>query len=306
MNSTPEPRRRARVVLTVILAALFLGGVTLMHPTSNGTAAMAPSVSPGPYAITFRDTGPAAGLVWSVEVLASNGTPVGEFSTSNQSYVLTLARGTYSYVTTPPIGWVFGEKFSPGFAVRSARAISVPFKVAPGFSSWSFHERGLLPGQRWHVTLNWTGNSTGGTPPDPNLTESSTGPTIRFAVWLGALYFIQIASLASYNGPSISTGYLRAQTHAFNEVVRYWGPKYNITFAEVGLTNLSSQTWSVTFWGPTYSSNGTATIVVPGITRGTGYWYRIIPPAGFQASPAEASKLRVSGPSTIVITFTPV
>ena len=298
-----ESRSRSRAVLSVVLVVLFSGGVALMHPVSAAAANSITHSALRNYSITFRDSGLAAGRGWSVRVLASNGSLAGQFTTANQSYVMHLPQGTYTYQVTAPTGWTFAGRSPAGFAVRGSHAVDVPFKIAHGFGALIFHERGLMPGQSWSVTVNWTGNSTTGTPPALNATESTTRTVLRFAVWPGALYSIQVATVPNYAGPSESTGGIWAPAHAVRIGVRFWGPTFTVAFTEVGLSNLSAQNWGVRFWGTTYYSNGSSIIEIPGVLRGMGYWYVVISPAGYTATPSSAYNLRINGPSTTVITF---
>ena len=251
--------------------------------------------------MTFEDSGLAAGRPWSVSVLASNGTLAGNFTTSAQSDSIDLAVGSYTYSASPPTGWSFAPRHPTSFTVSGQRTITVPFAIAGGYNYIVFTVHYLGRGVAWSVTLNWSGASTTGTPPDLNATESTTGTSLRFATWTGATYCFTVNHVADWSGPSVATGCFNAgEIHHIS--TRFWGPLYTLTFTEVGLTN---QSWTVNFWGTPYTSNGSTPISVPGVVRGTGYYFRVVAPVGFQASPSLLYNIKVKAPSTWVITFTP-
>jgi hypothetical protein len=296
--------RRINLAICVGLVVLFAGGLAFALP-GPAAAAAAPNVrSNGPFPVTFRDSGLAAGRAWSVDVLASNGTPAGNFTTVAASYVLSLSSGSYTYTATAPTGWSFAGG-APGFAVARHRTVTVPFTIARGFGEVVFSAHHLDRGVSWSVTLNWTGNSSTGTPPDLNATESTTGGSLKFAVWNGAIYCYTIPPVPHY-GPGTSTYGCFPGGEIRHISFRFYGPEYTLTFTEVGLSNVSNASWAVNFWGTTYNSNGSASITVPGIDRGTGYWFKVIAPTGYQASPSVVWNLKVKGPSTTVITFSPI
>ncbi len=293
--------RRAKVALTLVLVPLLVAGTGSVLPHIAGSASAASGSAA--YFVTFHNAGLGAGRPWGVSVAALNGSPAGAFTTVNATAVLNLAPGTYTYNATPPTGWVWVHGGTPTFVVASARSVAVPFRVAPGFGVFVLHVRGLLPGTVWSVSLNWTGRSATGNPLDLNATVNTTTGTIRFATWIGAHFFYQVDREAGYVGPSIQTGTFNASVTPLHEGVRFWGPLYAVTFQEVGLANVSNQSWGVNFSDNSYSSNGSATIVVSAI-RGTGYWFRVVAPAGYVASPGAVSGIRVRGPVTFTITFT--
>jgi len=126
--------RRISLVICVGVVALFAGGITLALPGPAAAAPAHPARSSGPYAVTFEDSGLAAGRPWSVSVLASNGTLAGNFTTSAQSDSIDLAVGSYTYSASPPTGWSFAPRHPTSFMVSGQRTITVPFAIAGGYN----------------------------------------------------------------------------------------------------------------------------------------------------------------------------
>ncbi|HYB63209.1 MAG TPA: hypothetical protein VEE86_02150 [Thermoplasmata archaeon] len=238
-------------------------------------------------------------------VVASNGTRVGNWTTSNATFTTALPKGSYRYTATAPTGWSKAGPEKAGFKVRGAAvAVPVPFRIAAGFVAVVLEETGLAPGTVWTVSLNWSGSWATGfpetTPPDLNATESSNRTSIAFSVVKGALYLYSVALVGGYGGPSAETGYL-AVTHGSRTSfsTTFFGPLYTLGFSGVGVGATSN--WTVVVHGTVLPAEGPGTVSTSLFAYLT-YHYRVVPPRGYRASP-RSGKVLLDQPETVVIVF---
>jgi hypothetical protein len=217
-----DSHRRLNATMCLALVVLCAGGIALVSPGTLGAGATGSALSSGPFSVTFRDSGLVGGLPWEVNVFNASGSLVLSLATVNPSEVALLTAGVYTYTASGPTGWSPVRTHPVAFSVHRAVGIVVPFRLAPGFGVFIFHERGLARGTNWSVTVNWTGNSNTGTPPPMNATVFSSGPILRIAVWVGAMYQYHVSTIPGYAGPSYMTGDLRGATHPESLPITYW------------------------------------------------------------------------------------
>jgi parallel beta-helix repeat protein len=178
------------------------GSYTIVSPatgtfTASGAAQTIPVAFSEPgFAVTFTESGLAAGATWHVN---STGTPSflsAAFSVTSgtgQSFALgNLTNGTYGFtVTVSPSGYRTTTATAATFTVSGkAVTVSYAYTYSPTTYAVTFTETGLPSGASWTVTL-------AGAP------QSATGPTITFTEPNGSFsYTVAVPSGYSVNPAS--------------------------------------------------------------------------------------------------------
>jgi hypothetical protein len=204
------------------------------------------SFAPYTYALTFAETGLAAGTTWSVSV-------AGNLQSSNTTtIVFQEANGTFAWVLTSLAGYTSAT--NSGNVTISASAATVVIVWTVDRYNVTFSETGLVRGTVWSVTLGGVKNTTNGSLiwfPEPNGTFSFT---------VGAIAHFTASPAAgnvTINGQSKS-------------IAISWSGEFAVTVSETGLP--SGTNWSVSINGQINTSatnaigfelpNGNYTVVV--------------------------------------------
>ncbi|HTW54998.1 MAG TPA: hypothetical protein VMG36_00920 [Thermoplasmata archaeon] len=233
----------------------FFHGGPVAHHGGRGR------ILPGPYNLTFNETGLPTGTFWSVGLCGSstpNGTsPVPQVApdwarclhngTTNRSITYALANGSYHYQISPvQVGnATYGADPSTG-AVGingSGHAVDVTFAVLVPYNV-SFVESGLPSGTFWSVQLGGGWSRTPG--------NASNTSEIGFALTNGT-YSFSVGCAANNSTvylPTPASGTVTVNGSAVSVAIAF-APLtyYNVSFVESGLP-------SGTFWSVSLVGNG--------------------------------------------------
>lgn len=259
-----------------------LSGSVTVNGAAVGRAVTFTSGPPGPFAVTFTESGLPSGTSWSVAlngITNSSQTTTIVFSMPNGTYAYTV-RTAAAYTAHPSSGSVTVQGLSIGQAITFRAGTPSTYTV-------TFTESGLTSGTNWSVTLNGAANS-------------STTTTVGFFVQNGTYAYI-IGSIAGYfptptSGSVSVSGASSAISIAFASI----GPgNYVVTFTESGLATGAS--WSVTLGVIVKTSVGPT---IGFIEANGSYAYTVGVVAGFSASPASGTATVSGAPAGIAVTFT--
>ena len=247
------------LVAAAAVPALSLAEMPFFHGGSADHRTGGPPIAPGPYNVTFVETGLPSGTSWSAEVcgLPSGGpdhpdaTPAwhqcDRNSTVNGSLAYPVPNGSYQYrIDTVDVGnATYGADPSAGHLVvnGSGVTIDVAFAILVPYSV-TFQESGLPNGTNWSVQLGG-GDEWGGE-------NSSNGTSVGFSLTNGT-YAFSVAATENNTTVFVSTpasgnvsvnGSPVVVAIAFAPLVLY-----TVSFSESGLPN--GTFWSVTLVGAT-------------------------------------------------------
>ncbi|HYA10688.1 MAG TPA: hypothetical protein VEH10_03325, partial [Thermoplasmata archaeon] len=250
------------------------------------------------YPVVIRSAGLPDGLSWGANLSLRNGTPVDYPTANGTSAVAYLPNGSYSGSAVPPVGWAGSGPRAVKFSVAGAgTSLTLSFRLAKGFRPLTFAERGLAKGTPWSVTLNGLDNG-GSAPPVVNLTETSVGRKLVFAVVASAGYAYAAAPVGGYTLASPSHGSVDPAGGRTVVHLEFVPVTYTVTFTETGLPN--GTLWKVSVDGRTYSSKG-ASIAVQ-LPNGTSA-FTVRPAQGYQPSPHTGAVTVAAGPTSVSITY---
>jgi thermopsin len=195
------------------------------------------------YAVTLSEHGLALGATWTAFVVDPTGMIYYDaFATNAASQVIYLPTGTYYIEPQPPAEYTAPAAIAL-HVVGHATRVTIPFRLAPGYSILTFREVGLPAGTSWSVTVNGT------TPVTDlyNATATSTGNEIQVLVTEGT-YDYSVTGTDAF-APSVPTGTL-AVTFSHTVVVHFSLVRYAVTFTESGLP--AGAHWALTIEGPVH------------------------------------------------------
>jgi hypothetical protein len=257
--------------------------ITVPTPTTSTT-----------YAVTFTETGLAAGTSWSVGFggvsAASTTTTIG-FSVESGTFQYAI--NVVGYAASPSTGSLSVDGAATGQTIVCTAASSGDYGV-------TFTEAGLTAATNWSVTLNGAA-----------LTSDAT--TIAFTMG-GGTYEYTVGAISNFTAsPTLGTVEVNGAPASVPIAFTAGTPStYSVTFSESGLAPGSS--WSITFGGVPGSSTTTtmAFIVVAGTFQftavATGYAADpssgTVPVNGAGAHQAVVFTAIGPGPETFSVTFT--
>jgi YVTN family beta-propeller protein len=147
------------------------------------------SSSPGPYLVTFTDSGLPASAAWFVNVTGQAGLS----GWSNTNLTLTLPDGTYQYaVATGEKAW---STTSTGSFVINGAPQLVRVAFAPVLFSVTFSESQLPAGATWYVNIS-------GQPSLAATILGSAGTSISVRLQNGSYQYAASANLKGYASPT--------------------------------------------------------------------------------------------------------
>jgi hypothetical protein len=223
------------------------------------------------YALTFTETGLAAGLTWSVLV----GT-VTQSAAAGAPISLPEPNGTYAYSITPIDNWT--TQFN-GSVVIDGRNASVAVHWTRAYLV-TFDESGLVPGTTWSLTL-------------AGHVYSSATAAIAFFVANGS-YSYTLGPITGWSASKPAGTVTVAGTSVTVDVT--WAEEFfTVTFSEKGLP--FGTPWSVVLGGTSASSS--TTLVTFSMPDGT-YSYTIPAVPGWTAANL-AGNVTVSGARVTVV-----
>ncbi len=268
------------------------------------------------FAVTFSESGLAAGAFWSVQLWGSSG---GAYNGSNTPTVgFELPNGTYQFrVAGPYYGWPCGL-ISPQFGSftvnGAALTIDITFATETTYTV-TFAESGLPAGTNWSVGLfggsarggGWGGGGWGA------QFNGSANTTINFTVPDGTFaFFVGNVTVGSQLFvPSPASGNVAVDGAPVTVDVTFAAiTLYNVTLVESGLPN--GTFWSAFLFNATLGGawNGTWNTSLSFLVPNGTYAFGIGPAANcttiFLPSPASGN-ITVDGANvTIDVTFAPL
>jgi hypothetical protein len=242
------------------------------------------SFAPFTYALTFAETGLAAGTSWSVTVAGTTQ------SSTTTTVVFQEPNGTYAYNLTPIAGYT--STAYTGNVTVSASVTTIVVVWTLDRYNVTFSETGLPASTPWSVTLGGVKNT-------------STGSLIWFPEQNGTFSFT-VGSITHFTAvPASGNVTINGQSKTISIA---WSGVYAVTVSETGLP--SGTNWSVSINGQINSSatsaigfelpNGNYTVVVLPLPGYTPNAYQI--PATVNNA---ATVVSVTwGVSTFAVTFT--
>jgi hypothetical protein len=238
--------------------------------------------TPAPtYAVTFNETGLAAGSLWSVQIQPPNDIDQTMNSTST-SFTWYLPNGSYEYFPTAP-GYqpMYSAEF---FYLNGAHLYeSITFtKVYPV----TFTESGLPSGTYWDVYFEYTYHGSD----SPTVVIDAPNGNYSFYTY-DVGYFV---ANVSGGGVEVLNGGVQVQI-TYTDVDE---ATYAVTFLESGLPTDSN--WSVTLNGYTAWTSGTSL----GFTEPNGSFpFTALSNASYPADPASGTLNVTGGPASQTIVF---
>lgn len=273
----------------------YLVAVTGYHGApANGTAVIsgapvtvliAYSANPPPpkYAVTFSETGLAAGTNWQVTL---NGTTL---PSSTSAIVFEEANGSYPFSIPAVTGYAPSPASGSVTVDGSAQGQGIAFSAVASSYTLSFVESGLTAGTQWTVQV---GTSI----------QSSTTAWVNFTEAPGT-YGYEIGAIAGFTSSptSGSTTVLDSNTTVPVAFTKLASGEFTVIFTETGLPTGTS--WSVTLGTTTTPSTGTTIAFTE--MNGT-YSYSVGAVNGYTIGVASGS-IKVAGENTgATVVFTAV
>ncbi len=231
------------------------------------------------YAVTFEETGLAAGTVWTVTLGAS----IGFSATSSIGF--TESNGTYAYSVTAIPGYTAPPG---GDALVQGASVTVPVTFVLVTYPLRFVAEGLPKGTNWTVDLNGSSSTTSGT----SLTLTLPNGTYHYAI-PAVPGFTTVAG-----GTVLIDGHGGTVTLRFTKVIVI--AEYAVTFTESGLS--PGAVWAVRVDNLTLLSANTT--VRFDLANGT-YLFAVQGPAGEVAQSPPNATVR-GAPAGIAVTFSPM
>ena len=234
------------------------------------------------YAVTFTESGLAAGTNWSVVL---NGTLA--YSTTS-SIVFEMPNGDYDYSVSSVAGYTISPPSAGSVDVNGApQSKDVTFSPVTATYAITFSETGLASGTVWSVTIGAT-------------TQYSDNASVVISEPAGS-YDYTVGPVANYSA-SPSSGSVDVTDAAQTVPVAFTAvtaPTYTLTFTETGLP--SGTNWSVTVNGATHAET-TATIT---FSEAAGsYTFSVTSAAAnYVASPAGGTVSVTSSGASVSIAF---
>lgn len=239
--------------------------------------------APGPFTISFAQTGLPPGTSWSVEVKEALR---GSTETSTGSTLeFEEPSGTYHYLVRSVPGWQETGLAPTGeIEVDDADVQEPTMTFSPYTFPVTFTETGLPAGTLWSVDLGGTA-------------QSASVPEMEFAEPNGS-YDYSVAPVAGFSGPT--AGSVTVDGAAESVVVPFQA-HYPVTFGEAGLA--PGTEWSVTLGGTALDS--TVAEIAFSEANGT-YSFTVGGATGYAATPSTGTIVVAGGPQTQGISFAPV
>ena len=238
------------------------------------------ALPPGPYSLTFSESGLPTGTNWSVTAGTTTHSSTGStiaFAEANGTYSYTVG-AVAGYTATPSSGSVTVNGVPQTVSITFTRSTSATYAV-------TFSESGLLSGTSWSVTLSGT-------------TKSGTGSLV-FTEPNGT-YSFSVGAVPGYTA-SLSSGSLTVNGVAVSKAITFTAlppGQYSLTFSETGLP--TDTNWSVTVGSTTHTSTGSTISFAE--MNGT-YSYTVGAVKGYAAAPSSGNVTINGAPKTVSITF---
>lgn len=272
-------------LLAVVLMVLPIGtAAALPSPSGTGSATSGSSAGllpggtvllPGPYVVTFNETGLPAGTQWNVSVN-------GSLNTSTTAEVtFSTVNGSYSFQIGTVSGYEVNNSSGPVNVVGSNVTVYVHFtEVYPV----TFQETGLPPGSTWWVYVGSTASM-------------STSSTLLVYEPNGQ-YSYSVKGPANYSAPG---GSFHVQSGPLTVSVPFSVVTYQVNFKGSGLP--SSTWWYVKFPGLPGQSYGTSgSQISVALPNGT-FSYDVTTSSVYQPVPSSGNVTVQGVPQTVSIVF---
>lgn len=254
----------------------YLGFPTSGRLTVAGAAIVVRLTFVPTFEVTFTESGLPSPLRWSVSL---NGSIAN--STSGGSVSFWVPNGSFPYASGAA-----GYATSPGTAVVSGAAVTIPLVFVVATQGLVFEASGLVPGVLWGITL---GNVFG--------QQTTTSGSITFREANGTYTWTVLGASGYTYTPSGGSVTLDGATQvipiAFSKL-------YTLTFTEANLP--AGTTWAVNIG---YESNGGSTTSVSFSVPAGTYTYQVEPVPGFSADPPFGNVTLGAGTPAVPIVFVP-
>jgi len=266
--------------------------------------------TPPTYALSFTESGLAAGTNWSVRLVGFGGVPIHEtLSSTAPTITFSLPSGTYRYAVAEVLGYGLNASTSVGHLsiTNASVAVNVSFQALSGgaFYPVTFQETGLANGTHWVVAIVAThtfGHSR-------RAEQSSNGTTATLLLQNGTYRFNVLKVRGYTSNDSAGVFVVAGAAPAAINVTFSAIPTYAMTFSETGLPNGTN--WSVLVRSTTVGSSmwyiretltSNASSIVVYLPNGS-YCYRILPVPGYVLPAGTATgSITVAGSSPAGVT----